>query len=200
MLQKETKRLGERIDRLLDWGRMEAGRRIYERKPEEVRDILAAALEVFDTATVGRGHEVDLDMPDDLPRVFADRGAMVDAISNLLSNAWKYTGDEKEIVLSAAADARSVRIAVRDNGRGIPKKEQNRIFEKFYRSDDRLSREVEGSGLGLAIVRHVARAHGGHVEVESEPGRGSTFTIILPRPKPEAQTSASGSTEPVAAG
>jgi two-component system phosphate regulon sensor histidine kinase PhoR len=199
VLQKETKRLGDRIDRLLDWGRMEAGRRIYEKRPEEVRDILTEALEAFDTATVGRGHGVDLDVADDLPRVLADRGAMVDALSNLLSNAWKYTGDEKQIVLMARADARHVRLSVRDNGPGIPKKEYGRIFEKFYRLDDRLSREVEGSGLGLAIVRHVARAHGGRVELESELGTGSTFTIVLPRLTPEALESAESSAEPVGA-
>ena len=111
---------------------------------------------------------------------------MVDALVNLLSNAYKYTGDDKEITVRAAADARSVRIRVIDNGVGIPQREHRRIFEKFYRVDDRLSREVEGSGLGLPIVRHVAVAHGGRIEVESKRGIGSMFTIVLPRPKPSA--------------
>jgi two-component system phosphate regulon sensor histidine kinase PhoR len=75
-----------------------------------------------------------------------------------------------------------VYISVTDNGKGIPATEHKRIFQKFYRMDDRLSREQEGSGLGLAIVKHVAKAHGGRVEIESRPGEGSTFSIVLPRP------------------
>jgi two-component system phosphate regulon sensor histidine kinase PhoR len=180
VLQKETGRLSERIERLLDWGRMEAGRHVYERRPEKVADIVRAALEAFDTVTLGRARDITVDVADGLPRVLADRAAMVDALVNLLGNAWKYTGDEKRIRVVARAGDGNVRIAVEDNGPGIPKHERRRIFEKFYRSDDRLSRSTEGSGLGLAIVRHVVSAHGGRVELESELGRGSTFTIVLP--------------------
>jgi two-component system phosphate regulon sensor histidine kinase PhoR len=122
-----------------------------------------------------------------LPRILADRAALVDAIVNLLSNAYKYTGEEKRISLSAVTDGKHVKIAVKDNGIGIPLAEHRRIFEKFYRVDDSLSRSVEGSGLGLSIVRHVATAHGGRVVVESEPGQGSTFTLVLPHPKEAAE-------------
>jgi two-component system phosphate regulon sensor histidine kinase PhoR len=181
VLQKETSRLSDRIERLLDWGRMEAGRRVYEQTPETVQGIVAAALEVHDTATLGRGSEVVVDLADDLPLVMADRAAMVDALSNLLSNAWKYTGAEKHIRISAWADPKWVSISVEDDGHGIPKHEHGQVFEKFYRADDRLARAVEGSGLGLAIVRHVVRGHGGRVEVESEVGEGSRFTILIPR-------------------
>jgi two-component system phosphate regulon sensor histidine kinase PhoR len=181
VLQKETSRLSDRIERLLDWGRMEAGRRVYEQRPETVRGIIESALEVHDTATLGRGSEVVVELADDLPLVMADRAAMVDALSNLLSNAWKYTGASKHIRMVATADAKWVRISVEDDGHGIPKHEQGQVFEKFYRADDRLAREVEGSGLGLAIVRHVVRGHGGRVDVESEVGQGSKFTVSIPR-------------------
>jgi two-component system, OmpR family, phosphate regulon sensor histidine kinase PhoR len=181
-LHKETIRLSERIERLLDWGRMEAGRRVYEMKPEEPEGLVEAAIRAFDASLLGRTIAVDLDVPPGLPRVLADREAIVDALVNLLTNAVKYTGDDRQIFLRVRAAGRALRISVSDNGIGIPRPEQSRIFQKFYRVNDLLRRDVEGSGLGLAIVRHVALGHGGRVEVESEPGNGSTFTILLPFP------------------
>jgi two-component system phosphate regulon sensor histidine kinase PhoR len=186
VLQEETLRLSERIERLLDWGRMEAGRRIYECKLDEVPDIVHEAVGAFGATQLGRPVPVKVIVDDGLPEVLADRAALVDALVNLLSNAAKYTSDDKQIVVRASASGPEIRISVRDNGIGIPRREHKRIFEKFYRVDERLSRVVEGSGLGLAIVGHVAQAHGGSVEVESDPGQGSTFTIVLPRPTERA--------------
>lgn len=181
VLEQETVRLSERIERLLDWGRMEAGRRVYDMKREAVADIIQDALSAFDTAFVGRTEVVELDLADALPEVMADRAAMVDALVNLLSNAWKYSGDGRKIRLQARTSPKTVRISVKDNGMGIPRAEHARIFQKFYRVDDRLARTVQGSGLGLPIVRHVVTAHGGRIEVHSEVGHGSTFTVLLPR-------------------
>jgi two-component system phosphate regulon sensor histidine kinase PhoR len=180
VLHKETGRLTDRIERLLDWGRMEAGRRVYDRQPETVEVIIREALEAFDASRVGRQQDIEVDIAPELPSLEADRGALGDAIVNLLSNAVKYSGDDKHIAVRVTRDGRCIRIAVSDNGRGIPRREHKHVFERFYRVDDRLSRDVEGSGLGLAIVRHVAIAHGGHVELDSLPGRGSTFSIVLP--------------------
>jgi two-component system phosphate regulon sensor histidine kinase PhoR len=86
-----------------------------------------------------------------------------------------------------------VRISVIDQGVGIARREHRRIFDKFYRSNELLSSDVEGSGLGLAIVRHVIQAHGGRVELESELGKGSTFTLVLPRPEPAKNPAESAS-------
>src|SRR5208283_5716870 len=108
-----------------------------------------------------------------------DRAAMVDAIGNLLSNAFKYGGSPPVVRLRAVHFHSGVAIEVSDNGDGIPRVEHHRIFDKFYRIDDRLSREREGSGLGLAIVKHIVRAHHGRVQLESAKGKGSTFRIIL---------------------
>jgi two-component system phosphate regulon sensor histidine kinase PhoR len=100
---------------------------------------------------------------------------------NLLSNAQKYGGSPPAVAIDVArTEEGEVAIAVKDNGEGIPAPEQRRIFDKFYRIDDRLSRAREGSGLGLAIVKHTVRAHGGRVRVESSPGKGSTFVVVLP--------------------
>lgn len=179
-LAYETGRLTERIERLLDWGRMEAGKRVYELRPDSVASIVDEAIGAFETATMGRTAEIEVVVDPSLPGVIADRGALVDALVNLLSNAYKYSGEEKQIRLEATADDRFVHLSVRDRGIGIPRTEHRRIFQKFYRVDERLSQAIEGSGLGLSIVMHVVRAHKGRVEVNSAPGAGSTFTILIP--------------------
>ena len=115
-----------------------------------------------------------------LPAVQVDADAIEQAILNLLTNAMKYSGESREIDLRLRRqDGRAV-IEVLDKGVGIPRKEQARIFEKFYRAPTPENLRVPGTGLGLTLVEHIARAHGGHVEVQSEPGKGSAFSIHLP--------------------
>lgn len=179
-LEQETDKLSKRIERLLDWGRMEAGRRIYDLKPEPVSEIVRGAIEAFPASRTDAALELECSLDDGLPLVLADRGAMIDALLNLLSNAHKYGGSPPRVSVRAFAPSRDeVAIEVKDNGDGIPSPEHRRIFEKFYRIDDRLSRTREGSGLGLAIVNHIVRGHRGAVVVESAPGRGSVFRIVL---------------------
>ncbi|HHQ49456.1 MAG TPA: sensor histidine kinase, partial [Acidobacteria bacterium] len=179
-IQREAYRLQVQIERLLEWGRMEAGQRRYERTRLDPGDIVEEAVEVFHGTAPGRDLPIAVELSHPLPAIEGDRDALEDALLNLLGNAFKYTGEEKRIAVGAAAEGDVVRLYVRDNGPGIPRREQRRIFQKFYRVDDRLSRAVEGAGLGLAIVHHVATGHGGRVEVDSEPGRGATFSILLP--------------------
>jgi len=185
-LVRETGRLDARIERLLDWGRMEAGKRVYDPRPEDVASLVDEALDAFATANLGRTPEVTRDVAADLPLVLADRPALVEAIGNLLGNALKYCSGAPEVTLRARRDGRWVRIDVSDRGIGIERSHQRRVFQKFYRVDERLSGAAGGFGLGLAIVMHVARGHGGRVELASEPGEGSTFSLFL-RPAPEAE-------------
>lgn len=180
-LTRESTRLQGLIERLLDWGRMESGGWEYTIFETDVHAIVQDALERFEPIRERRGAEIHVSLPEGLPPIQADRGAVSDALFNLLTNAQKYGGDPPKIEVAVSATDRDVRISVKDNGRGIEPAEHKRIFQKFYRVDDRLSREQEGSGLGLAIVKHVVRAHRGKVEVESGAGRGSTFTLVLPR-------------------
>lgn len=184
VLQAETERLSERIERLLDWGRMEAGRRVYHRKPDEVASVIKESVDHFRAATVGQDRTLVLEIADDLPPVMVDRGAMVDALLNLLTNAHKYSPRDTTITVRASHDKQGIHIAVEDQGMGIPRQEQRRIFEKFYRSDDRLSRSIEGSGLGLSIAQHAVQAHGGRIRLRSGEGHGSTFTVSLPVASP----------------
>ncbi|HVW27188.1 MAG TPA: ATP-binding protein [Polyangiaceae bacterium] len=179
-LARESARLQALIDRLLDWGRMESGRREYKMHETDVKAVVDEAVTAFEPTRERRGAELRLVLPEHLPRIIADHGALSGALLNLLTNAQKYGGDVAKIVLTVVANDRYVRISVKDNGQGIEAAEHNRIFQKFYRVDDRLSREREGSGLGLAIVKHVMKAHRGRVDVESKVGEGSTFSLVLP--------------------
>lgn len=180
MLQGETTRLDTMIGRLLDFGRMEAGRMSYDRRPESVRAVVDSALQAFEPIRLRDGIELRTSIPPDLPPILADRTMLSQALLNLLQNAAKYGGDDRGVELDCRADNGSVRFAVSDNGPGIPRRERRRIFERFYRIDDRLSRRQEGSGLGLAIVRHVAQAHDGTVTVRNRAGGGAEFAISVP--------------------
>jgi signal transduction histidine kinase len=196
-LAAETERLTQLIERLLDWGRMEAGRKQFDLREERVKDVVDEAVQAFQPLH-DRHPELDfaVDVEPDLPTVNVDIEAMVDAIGNLLSNALKYGGTPPAVRLRARRTSDGVALEVSDNGGGIPHGEHRRIFDKFYRIDDRLSRMREGSGLGLAIVKHIVRAHHGRILLESATGTGSTFRILLP---PIAPRVPSASTPPVAA-
>ncbi len=180
-LTRESARLQELIDRLLDWGRMESGRREYHRVKTDVRSIIQGAVEAFETMRLRGAIELDISWPPERLVILADRGALTDALLNLLTNAAKYGGDQPKVQVSCEASAKAIYLSVKDSGPGIPVTEHKRIFQKFYRMDDRLSRQQEGSGLGLAIVKHVMKAHHGHVEVHSQRGQGSTFSLVIPK-------------------
>jgi two-component system phosphate regulon sensor histidine kinase PhoR len=186
-LRRESTRLQELIDRLLDWGRMESGNKEFVLRDTDLRSIVATAVDAFDPVKERRSVELDVKLPPESLLVRADRGAVVDALFNLLTNAYKYGGDPPKIELAFEEGPKEVRITVRDNGRGIEASEHSRIFQRFYRVDDRLSREREGSGLGLAIVKHVMKAHHGRVELDSSLGKGSVFSLVLPVVKPPTQ-------------
>jgi two-component system phosphate regulon sensor histidine kinase PhoR len=182
-LSEETEKLSERIQRLLDWGRMEAGRKLYTLRRTDVAGIVKASVEAFSPLRTDPNLVFTSEVDKGVPDVVADQGAIVDAIVNLLSNAYKYGGTPPVVSLRVTRAPKGVAFEVTDNGDGIARGEHSRIFEKFYRIDDRLARAREGSGLGLAIVKHTVRAHNGRVTVTSAKGKGSTFSIILPHDK-----------------
>jgi two-component system phosphate regulon sensor histidine kinase PhoR len=121
-----------------------------------------------------------LDAPPDLPVILADEHRLQEVIYNLLDNAVKYSQPEGKIRLKAQRVGDRVRIAVADEGVGIPARDVPRVFERFYRADKARSRQVGGTGLGLSIVKHIAQLHGGTVEAASELGRGTTIAVVLP--------------------
>jgi signal transduction histidine kinase len=180
LIAHENLRLSHLIDNFLAFSRIERDKYSFDFRPVPAREILdnaaGAVRERFNVA----GCQFATKVAADLPPVLVDSGAMVTALVNLLDNAWKYSGDEKEILLTAEARNGDVIFAVKDNGIGLPAAEKDRIFKRFYQVDPKLSRTGSGCGLGLSIVQFIVTAHHGAITVESEPGKGSTFTIMLP--------------------
>jgi len=183
----EAFRVSGTIDDLLELSRLEAGG-IVDAEDVVVADVVAEAVARVRPAAERRAIEVDATVGD-APVVAGDRRQLVSAVANLLDNAVKYSEPGSTVTVRTGTDGTWVDISVRDRGIGIPARDLERIFERFYRVDRARSRETGGTGLGLAIVRHVASNHRGEVRVESREGAGSTFTLRLPAgPAPAAHT------------
>ena len=182
-LRRESERLHRLVESLLDFGRMEAGAREYRFELLEPSALVRGVVEEFAQEVGERGYRVEIAEKDQLPRVRADQEALGRALWNLLDNAVKYSPHCKTVWVEAACENAQVAIHVRDQGLGIAPHEQKQIFKKFVRADSAEATGAKGTGLGLAMVQHIVAAHGGEVRVSSEPGSGSTFTILLPAAK-----------------
>ena len=179
-LVRESERLANIVEDLLDLSTVEAQEH-PTREQVRVRILVDEAVERVGATALARGIPLFVEpIADDLV-VACDPVQLVGAVTNLLDNAVKYSEEGESVEVAAEANDGMLVIAVRDHGIGIPSRELERIFERFYRVDKARSRATGGTGLGLAIVRHVAQAHGGEVTVESIEGEGSTFRLILPR-------------------
>lgn len=182
----ETRRLTQLINNILDFSKIEAGRKEYRFVSSDVAEVVETVLRTYEYQLTDAGFEVSTRIDHGLPMVAIDAEAVSQAVVNLLNNATKYSEDAKKIEVAVAARDSHIAIEVADHGIGIPRSEQQKIFEKFYRVSTTLVHNTKGSGLGLALVKHVVEAHGGRVLVDSELGRGSRFTILIPIPKTES--------------
>jgi signal transduction histidine kinase len=180
IIRHESRRLNKTIDNILDFSRIEAGRKKYELVHGDMAEVIDSVLSTHRYQIMNFGFDVQTDIQRDLPPVLIDREAMTQAISNLLDNAIKYSGKVKQLSISAKTLGSDLSIEIADQGIGIPRVEQAKIFEKFYRVGNGLVHDVKGSGLGLALVQHIIEAHNGTISVESDVGKGSRFTILLP--------------------
>ena len=178
----ESERLTRLLNNVLDFSRIERGQKNYHLQSEELPGVVDAAVRTMRFPLTEQGFDLRVDICDDLPSLRLDRDAIEQAILNLLNNAMKYSGKSRAIGLRLSRRNGSALIQVSDQGIGIPAGEQRRIFDKFYRVPSKENHAVSGTGLGLALVAHIAEAHGGSVEVDSAPGKGSTFSIALPLP------------------
>jgi signal transduction histidine kinase len=182
----ETERLTRLLNNVLDFSKIEEGRKAYRRETATLADVVRAAARAMAYPLEQHGFELKVDIDDTLPAVQVDTDALEQAILNLLTNAMKYSGSGRRIDLRLARDGPEAIISVRDEGIGIAAADQVRIFEKFYRISTPDNQRIPGTGLGLTLVEHIVKAHDGAVHVESAPGRGSVFSIHLPLPADEA--------------
>jgi signal transduction histidine kinase len=183
-LARETRRLHTMVENLLDFGRMDSGRRSYEFVESDADAILAKTVQEFADRSQSAANRIVKLTPAEREDadcvVRADREALALAIRNLVDNALKYSPDQSSVRVSAAMRDGSVAIAVEDQGSGIPEHERREIFRKFVRGVAARRLNIKGTGIGLTMAEQIVKAHGGHLELTSEVGRGSRFTIVLP--------------------
>ena len=180
IIRHESRRLNKTIDNILDFSKIEAGRKTYNFVHSDLTEVIENVLSSYRYQIVNSGFEVQTNTQPDLPPVLIDRDAMAQAVSNLLDNAIKYSREVKQLSITTKSLGSNVSVEIADHGIGIPRAEQARIFEKFYRVGNGLVHDVKGSGLGLSLVKHIIEAHKGTISVESDAGKGSRFTILLP--------------------
>ena len=180
IVRKESERLTALINNILDFSRIEAGKKEYEFRETDLPALVRETLDSYRYQIEQNGFQYEERINDDIPPVRVDREAIARSLLNLVNNAIKYSSNEKYLGVSLYRQNGSVRLDVVDHGIGIPRNEQAKIFDKFYRVCDPMQHETKGSGLGLSLVQHIVNAHGGEICVESTPGKGSKFTVTLP--------------------
>ncbi|MBC8468734.1 MAG: GHKL domain-containing protein [Planctomycetes bacterium] len=179
LVSKENERLTGLIDNFLTFSRMERNKQAFAMFRTSPAAIARDAAEAVKTKFSIGQCKFEVNIPEDLPEVSADRDAMVTVLINLLDNAYKYSYDNKQIELRVSPDDSLVCFYVSDKGRGMSRRSVRKIFNRFYQADSSLSRHVEGCGLGLSIAKFIVDAHKGTISVESKPDKGSTFTVKL---------------------
>jgi PAS domain S-box-containing protein len=187
IIKSNTDRLTALISDLLDISRMETGRVRFEPRPLQMGEVIADVVNALATEAGAKRQMLTYEVAAGLPDVMGDRDRLNQVLTNLVGNAIHYTPEGGEIELRVYLVEKAVRVDVRDTGIGVAPEDMGRIFERFYRADHPLVQETRGTGLGLSIVRMFVEMHGGRIWVESEPGRGSTFTFILPLPVGEEE-------------
>ncbi len=181
IIVRNSERLGQLIDDLLDLSRIESREYHLVAEPIVVREATQHVLGLFSERAERRGIKLALVLPEGVIAVSADRRALEQVLTNLIDNAVKYCNPSTTVQIRATLSGATVAISVEDEGPGIEARHRDRLFERFYRVDESRSREVGGTGLGLSIVKNLAEAMGGQVQLSSRFGGGSTFTVVLPR-------------------
>ncbi|MCX6225270.1 MAG: ATP-binding protein [Bacteroidia bacterium] len=179
IITKESERLSHLINNVLDFSRIETGRKEFDFKNGDLAAIIRDTLESYRYHLEKKGFVIHKDIRD-LPEMNFDGEAIASVLINLLSNAMKFSPKEKVVTVKLFRDDGNAVIQVADKGIGISPAEVPKIFQRFYQSENKMVTERRGSGLGLTLVKHITEAHNGTIQVESEPGKGSIFSVILP--------------------
>ncbi|MFO7977962.1 MAG: HAMP domain-containing sensor histidine kinase [Bacteroidales bacterium] len=179
LINREAERLSYLTENLLDFSSMEARRKVYRKELINLNDLFRKVLRRFFLMHQEKELVIHQSIPSGLPDIMASPEGLEQAVLNLLDNAAKYSGPNKSIGMSLKQDNKEAVISVWDNGIGIAQSEQKKIFEKFYRVNNK-EQKKPGSGIGLSLVKEIAQMHNGSIEVESEPGKGSKFSLIIP--------------------
>ena len=180
VIAQENARLSHLVETFLTYSRMERGKLKFDIQGCSPEDVATKAADSVRERFSAAGVDFDFEVAGDLPVIDADAETLSTALINLLDNAFKYTGAEKQIRFKVGADGGEVKFSVIDNGEGLSARDKKHVRDRFYRADSELARASGGSGLGLSIVSFIVEGHGGHLDIESEPGQGSTFTITIP--------------------
>jgi two-component system phosphate regulon sensor histidine kinase PhoR len=180
IIWRESVRLGRLIDNVLDFAKIERGMGVYEFADADIGEVTTRAIELVGRRLTAAEMTLDANIAPELPLVRLDVNAFTLAVMNLIDNAIKYAAEGKKIEVRVAQEGERIVLSVRDWGQGIDPEEHEPIFERFYRARAVRLKPIRGSGIGLALVRHIAKAHGGDVSVESEPGKGATFRLWVP--------------------
>ena len=180
LISKENARLSRLIDNFLTFSRMERNKQAFNLIKIAPAKIAESAVEAMRTKFNNENCRFNVAIDENLPFVLADKDAMITVLVNLLDNAYKYSYDDKQIELKVFGDEAGVCFSVKDNGIGMTRRQMRKIFDRFYQADSSLARSVEGTGLGLSIVKFIIDAHKGEIEVESKPGKGSEFRVVIP--------------------
>jgi signal transduction histidine kinase len=180
VMRHESRRLNKLIDNILDFSKIEAGRKTYNFADADMADVIENVLSSYRYQIVNSGFDIQTNITANLPPVSMDSDAMAQAISNLLDNSIKYSREVKRLSITAEMLDSKLCVEIEDHGIGIPRAEQVKIFENFYRVGNGLVHDVKGSGLGLSLVKHIVEVHKGTTSLESDVGKGSRFRILLP--------------------
>ena len=179
ILEGEIKALTEMSNSFLDLARLESGRKHYHVKDFDFRDLLHECYQIMENKALDQGITIELDIVDELPRVYGDRGKLKQALINLIHNGIKFNQEGGKVSIQTTSNQDEVIITIRDTGIGIPEKNLGDIYKKFFRVPEHRE-HIPGTGLGLSVVKQIITGHGGEIEVESTLGQGTTFTITLP--------------------
>ncbi len=184
VIRSNVGRMDRLVQDLLDVSRIESGRLRLEMSQVQPEEVVSESVRAFEQEITNKNQEIHIHMDAPLPPVAGDRGRLIQVLTNLVSNACKYTPEKGEITIGVkpitAEDQALVQWSVQDTGIGMTKEELERLFTKYFRSDNPMVRSVQGTGLGLVITQSIIELHGGQIWVESEPNQGSTFSFTIP--------------------